>query len=900
MEENIVTYIGEHLAIGNWGKFAVYLSFGAALFSAFSYLLSFKGGVENKTFWRNMGRAGFYTHTTAVVSIFVILFVIIQRHYFEYQYAWQHSSTALPLKYMISCFWEGQEGSFLLWMVWHVVIGNILMFTARSWESPVMAIISIAQIMLSTMLLGVEFLGSKIGSSPFNLLRDVTQGPIFVRPDYLNFIKDGNGLNPLLQNYWMVIHPPTLFFGFAASIVPFAYAVSALWTRRYTEWVKPALPWALVGVMVLGTGIIMGGFWAYESLTFGGYWAWDPVENASLIPWLILISAVHLMLIYKSTGNALYSTYLLTIFTFLLVLYATFLTRSGILGNTSVHSFTDLGMSGQLLVFLFIFLWLPAYVTINNTKLRFGYLGITALVFILSLSMSKIISIFIPPGDYNTMILSYAQKAIFVPYVLLTLFFFLRNIYKVNPIKGKEEDFSSREFWMFIGSLVFILSGLHVIASTSLPVFNKLGVPQAINTLIDGINFVFGTSIQSKLEFAPPEDVIGYYNMWQMPVAMILAVLTATTQFLKYKKTQQKYYFNNIIISLSISLALTTILLFIFKIKADNNTTLLLYLLFLLCGVYAVVGNIYYIYKVVKGKWEFSGASVAHVGFGLLLVGVLVSSANKRAISINYTRTDLGENFDEQSQKEHVLLFKNTPTPMEGYIVTYLGDSLAAPDNFFKIQFEKLGSDSLPTGEKFFLFPNSQTNPKMGLISNPDTRHYLTHDVFTYVSSIPDKEGNKNRPYEHFHTDSIAMHDTLFTNNAKIILDGISVPEQAAGNDLLVAANMRVITLYDTIPVNPQFILANDIRMSPDEEVAGADIKIKFANIIPPDTANNIPAAFEFTVAERPMIRDYVVMMAKVFPYINFVWGGTIIMVIGFLMSIIRRVKEGRRELAKQ
>ena len=126
----------------------------------------------------------------AVVSIFVILFVIIQRHYFEYQYAWQHSSTALPLKYMVSCFWEGQEGSFLLWMVWHVVIGNILMFTARSWESPVMAIISIAQIMLSTMLLGIEFLGSKIGSSPFNLLRDVTQGPIFVRPDYLTFIKD--------------------------------------------------------------------------------------------------------------------------------------------------------------------------------------------------------------------------------------------------------------------------------------------------------------------------------------------------------------------------------------------------------------------------------------------------------------------------------------------------------------------------------------------------------------------------------------------------------------------------------------------------------------------------------------------------------------------------------------
>jgi cytochrome c-type biogenesis protein CcmF len=184
--------------------------------------------------------------------------------------------------------------------------------------------------------------------------------PLFKRADYLSKIADGNGLNPLLQNYWMVIHPPTLFFGFATTIVPFAYAIAALWKRDYTGWLKPALPWGLVSVMVLGTGIIMGGFWAYESLSFGGYWAWDPVENASLIPWLILIAGVHVMLIYKHSGNALNVSFILILLTFILVLYATFLTRSGILGNSSVHSFTDLGMSGQLLVFIMIFLWLPA------------------------------------------------------------------------------------------------------------------------------------------------------------------------------------------------------------------------------------------------------------------------------------------------------------------------------------------------------------------------------------------------------------------------------------------------------------------------------------------------------------------------------------------------------------
>jgi cytochrome c-type biogenesis protein CcmF len=147
--------------------------------------------------------------------------------------------------------------------------------------------------------------------------------------------------------------------------------------------------------MVLGTGIIMGGFWAYESLSFGGYWAWDPVENASLVPWLILIAGVHVMIIYKHSGNSLSVAYILIITTFLLVLYATFLTRSGILGNSSVHSFTDLGMSGQLLVFLLIFVILSIVLMVVR--------------------------------------------------------------WKSIPKSYKDEDIYTREFWMFIGSLVLVI-----------------------------------------------------------------------------------------------------------------------------------------------------------------------------------------------------------------------------------------------------------------------------------------------------------------------------------------------------------------------------------------------------------------------------------------------------------
>jgi cytochrome c-type biogenesis protein CcmF len=115
-----------------------------------------------------------------------------------------------------------------------------------------------------------------MGSNPFVLLRNEMDAPIFSQPNYLSFIKDGNDLNPLLQNYWMVIHPPVLFLGFASTIVPFAFAIAGLWTKKFGDWTKPALPWALFSAAVLGTGVMMGGRWAYESLNFGGYWAWDP------------------------------------------------------------------------------------------------------------------------------------------------------------------------------------------------------------------------------------------------------------------------------------------------------------------------------------------------------------------------------------------------------------------------------------------------------------------------------------------------------------------------------------------------------------------------------------------------------------------------------------------------
>ena len=134
-------------------------------------------------------------------------------------------------------------------------------------------------------------------------------------PDFIP--EDGTGLNPLLQNYWMVIHPPMLFLGFALTVVPFSFAVAGMLRGKLKEWIRPALPWAQFATMILGVAILMGAYWAYETLNFGGYWNWDPVENAVYVPWLVMVAAMHTMIAYKNNGSALKVSIILVISTFL-------------------------------------------------------------------------------------------------------------------------------------------------------------------------------------------------------------------------------------------------------------------------------------------------------------------------------------------------------------------------------------------------------------------------------------------------------------------------------------------------------------------------------------------------------------------------------------------------------
>ena len=243
-----VQYEGEHLLFGEIGQIAIYTAFIFSLLASIGFFSSaFSKDPLKKKSWKRFARTAFFIQGAAIFAIIVSLFFIIHNHYFEYYYAWEHSNRALPTKYLLACFWEGQEGSFLLWMFWNMVLGTILIFTLKENEARVLSVFSVVQGFLASMLLGVFVFNYKIGSTPFMLLRDqMSNAPIFHRADYLSFIKDGNGLNPLLQNYWMVIHPPILFLGFASTLIPFSFAMSSLMSKNFSSWTKPVLPWSLI------------------------------------------------------------------------------------------------------------------------------------------------------------------------------------------------------------------------------------------------------------------------------------------------------------------------------------------------------------------------------------------------------------------------------------------------------------------------------------------------------------------------------------------------------------------------------------------------------------------------------------------------------------------------------
>ncbi|HAW60621.1 MAG TPA: cytochrome C biogenesis protein [Actinobacteria bacterium] len=269
------------------------------------------------------------------LAALILLAALVGRD-FSILYVASYTSTDLSLLYTLTAFWGGQEGSLLLWL-WLLSFFTLILLFAEKRGKLIQSTLSI--------LTGVQAF--------FLLLLALPANPFRLSPMLL---MEGQGLNPLLQHPQMAFHPPALFIGYATFAIPFALAISALLTDQPdVSWVERSRRWTLFAWLFLGIGIFLGALWSYDELGWGGYWAWDPVENASLLPWLTGAALMHSYTIYKKRGMFKIWTTSLAIMTFLLCILGTFITRSGII--TSVHAFGESTIGAYFLWFMVLVLF---------------------------------------------------------------------------------------------------------------------------------------------------------------------------------------------------------------------------------------------------------------------------------------------------------------------------------------------------------------------------------------------------------------------------------------------------------------------------------------------------------------------------------------------------------------
>jgi len=559
------------------GSILITLALAFSIFSMVMYYYTYRGAKNTL----NLARISYHAMAMLVIVASAFLMYLIITHQYQYEYVYSYSNDDLPFGFLLSTFWAGQQGSFMLWLFVTALIGVFLQsYTGKrdDLEPRVMMFYGLATSFLLVMVSPLMknpfayiwaepmFLeAAKINPAYFNLpfmqnfmFNDPNSGQNFVKMSndlYITlqgagisvnqFILHGKGLNPLLQNFWMQIHPPILFTGFAMTTVPFAFAMAALLKNDYKDWVRQSFPWILAGSGVLGLGIMLGGYWAYGVLGWGGYWAWDPVENASLVPWLISVAGIHTMIVQRKTqakggiGKFVKTNLLLSILAYIMVLYSTFLTRSGVLGDASVHSFVDPGT----LVYLFLIAFVGTFLL----------LGLGMILYRWKYLESQIID---------------------------------------------EESILSRELALFTATVTLGASALIVAVGTSAPIFKQ--------------------SVETK-----------FYNEMHVPLAIIIGALNGFSFLLKWRHSSGE----DILKKSKFSLVATGIfaLLIIFFGKVYDVMMILLSV----SAAFAFFVNSEIAYKIFTGNKKMLGAYIAHIGISIFILGVVGSAAYSKQVEVD-------------------------------------------------------------------------------------------------------------------------------------------------------------------------------------------------------------------------------------------------------------------------
>jgi len=794
------------------GNTLLLLALAASVFTVIMYYLTYKGYSNTKS----LARIGYHSTAILIIAASALLIHAILTHQYQYEYVYEYSGSGLSTGLLISTFWGGQQGSFMLWIFFTSIVGLILLdYTAKrgDLEERTMMVFSLViaflLILVSPLLkspfnyiwseplfLSAKNINSAFLSMPFmqnHLFRDPNNNQSFVRMSsdlyatlasagisLRDFIIQGKGLNPLLQNFWMQIHPPFLFLGFALSAVPYSFAIAALIKNDYKDWIKQSFPWLLTGTMVLGLAIMLGGYWAYGVLGWGGYWGWDPVENSSFIPWLIGVAAIHTFLIQKKSqskgesGRFLKTNLILSIFMFVLVLYSTFLTRSGILGDSSVHSFVAPGM----LVYLFL-------IILMVTFLMIGIIGII-----------------------------YRWK-----------FLERESEYK--------ESLLSRELALFTGSVALIAASLIIIVGTSAP--------------------IFGRAVEVR-----------FYNDMTLPIAIIIGLLNGFSLLLKWKSNEGISLLKNSIPSVIVTVILTAVIVILGGV---NNIMLGI---LTLSSIFALVVNIEIIFKIIKGKKLFMGAYIAHTGIALFLLGVVATAG-----------------FTQEHQLD---LEKGKTIHSMGYDLTFLGyKPIENGKKFaFNVQIEKGNDISIISPVMFFSDFNGS------LMREPDIYTTLTKDF--YITPLSYSDGSEQRS-DIEQKISLKKGESTQYKGKSVTFDKFDFPKSAMsammdGGDFEIGAIISVAYNGRNFTVEPKLKNENGKRFYVPVTLKDVNLKINLLNL-------NAGGVIELVLSplneEDNIPQDAIASLsveASVKPFISFVWIGVLIMVLGFIISVIRRTKE--------
>ena len=803
-----------------FGTLCIWTALAALVASMTCYLVACarRGALDGGAGWTRGGRAAFLLAVAGVLGASATLGTLLVTHRFDVQYVYDHSARAMSPLYYFPSFWAGQEGSFLLWGFWISVLGVVLAWTSGSAERRVMPIYASVLLFL---------VGMVTIRSPF--LPTVDQFGIQATPT------EGLGLNPNLENYWMVIHPPTLFLGFAALTVPFAFALAALFWRGDLAsvndgWLRRALPWGLFSFAVLGLAMMMGGYWAYEMLGWGGFWEWDPVENGPFVPWMGILGFLHAAQIQRVRGGFSKPTLLFALLPLSGAMYETFLTRTGVLDKFSVHSFSTLG------------------------------------------------------GAANNVLLGALLVAVFVSVGTL--------LWRAKAIPKSEtttEDIQSREFGFTMAVVVLTLCGLIAALGLSAPLLTGLGVKLHI----------------ADFQGAVRED---YHNKALFPIAVLLALGMGLGPHLAWRgrggpdggKLVWGY-------GLSVLAAAAFVVASKYLGTPLTRVHLIPQLLLFTASIFAVISNLLLLRRLFPSKGGVRGASpwtvggvLSHVGAAVLLLGVvcLVTFVHKQS---------------------DILLVQNRPAPAlyGAYTAIYRGMSgnpETDKDNALLVDVASTDGRERFKARLPFALRATEGGQKM-VFAHPAILHHGASDLYLNMSNGTSLEEFYKTPVwkpimklgdvKRVNISQDALHPKVYTVEFMRFDNPMGASVRATGqipSVFPVSAVVRVTYNGITSLVKPQFIQYRDgsSSKSPDVRLPGGAL-ISFAgmNAGSTDQANPGAGAMNESAALNlredsgpPALAFYLEVTTR--PMINLVWVGTLLLVLGGLVSMRRRILENR------